>query len=1169
MKRRTVFSTLSCATALASGVFMAQLANAQPLVDCGELVNGQIKPECEQANAGDVVVIPTGRNTEPEGQIRTNSDGFSISLDGDPIDSDPTLEDQIRRTDIALADADIRVTFDGFDPKTRLAVETVGTPRAYAPGDTITLQSELNYPAFIERSEFRVVDRRATGGARLIAVVPVDPNGRASFTVPAGRDVVVVHRVYDARGRFDQTTPLPLFEPDDRGLLDDVEEGADTAAVNNIRVNGGTITVAATNVAQGATLSTLGERVRPDSQGRLVIQRILPPGEYAVDVAVNGPFQNTQLSRDVEIPASEWFTFGVADLTYSLNRVDGETDGRTTARLQFYADGTTANGYNITASIDTTEEEISDIFSRLDEKDPRSVLDRIDPEDSYLTFGDDSTIEDTTPTSGRAYLRIERDGNFVLFGDYQARIAGSQILRNERTLFGAQAYYGSQEATENGDPKLSVELYAAEPDQLVGREVFQGTGGSVYFLRRQDVTPGTETITIQIRDADTNRIIDTQLLIAGEDYDVNYLLGVVTLTRPLTGELNENLIISNPGGDELVNLVVQYEFTPTLSDVDGFSFGGRIESWVTDNVRLGFTALSDNTGTANQTGVGIDVRYEFGDNSFAQLDLAQTNGPGFDQDFSLDGGLTINGSSPDAGDGGALKFEIQADLQDLGYDRSGVIGAYAEHRTEGFSSLDFQVTAATGDETLYGAFARVDKTAEQLGYAVYADIYENDIGGEINEIGFEVSGDLTPRLAFEIGAEYREENTATTDGERFDLAARLEYEVSERLTFSVFGQGTASASGLDDYNLYGVGVETKVTENWTVEAEVYDSTGGTGGRLLANYDRDGNSAYFGYELDRGRALDAGVPQSDNGGTFLAGGRNKVNDSVFVFGETQLDIFDDARTLTNVYGVEYLRSDFLRYDASVDFGQVNDDLDRTALSLGVRYDDEALRASMRLELREDDAAPTSTFDDLSAIFVDANARYKIDDERRLIFDLGFADAASDTTSVLAGQVIDANFGYAFRPIKNERLNILARVRYLEDTFGQTIDGVAGAGDQQRSTVFSVEANYDLSRNWTIGGKLGGRLSETNDGTGWIENDALLAVANARFNLVHKWDVLLEARHLDLTDVGSSETSALGAVYRHVGNNTQIGLGYNFGSFSDDLTDIEQDDQGLFLNIVAKF
>lgn len=1167
MFRNSAFSFFLGATALTSGVIASNPTFAQVLIDCGELVDGETKPGCEQGNAGQVDRDPVAPNTEREVRPVTNSAGFSLSLDGAPIDTDPTFEDRTRKVDLALAEADIQVTFDGFEPKTRLAVETVGAARAYQPGDTVTLQSEMNYPAFVRRGEFRIIDRSATGGPRLVSVVPVDPNGRARLAVPDGRDIVVVHRVYDGRGRFDETTPLPLFEPDDRALTSDAEEGADTAAVRNIRVVGGAVTVSATNVSQGAALRTLGETVRPDPNGRLVIQRILPPGEYAVDVAVTGGSRNTQLRRDIEIPASEWFYHGLADLTYGIDDENG--DPATTGRLQFFADGRTAGGWQITGSIDTTEDDIGDLFRRLDEKDPRSVLERIEPEDTYPTFGDDSTIEDLTPTSGRIYLRVERDGNFGVVGDFQARIEGSSYLRNERTLYGAQGYFASQDSTSRGQPRTEVEIYAASPDQLVGREVFQGTGGSVYFLRRQDISPGTETITIEIRDIDTGRVTDRQLLTRGEDYNIDALLGVVTLTSPLTGTTGDNLILTNPGGDSQVNLIVQYEFSPAGTDVDSMSLGGRAETWVTDRLRFGVTALSEDSGTADQTAQSVDLRFEFGENSFAQLDIAHSDGPGFASDISINGGLTIDQNTVAVGSGEALKFEVQGDLEDLGMSRSGVIGGYFERRTEGFSTLDYQVTATTGDETLYGAFYRVDKTDDALGFSLYADIYDNAVGNDKAEIGAEVSGDITERLSFELAGEYLDESTATTNGNRFDIAARLEYAASEVLTFAVFGQGTVSSDGLDDYNRIGVGVERQISEGWSIGAEISDGTGGTGGRVLATHTREGNSAYFGYELDRGRAIDAGVSQSGNKGRYVAGGRNEVNERTTIFGENTLDFFDDERTLTSAYGVEYRASEYLRYDASVEFGQIDDELERSAFSFGVRYDNEALRASARLEFREDNADPASTFDDFEAIYFDGNATFKIDDERRLIASLSLADADSDTSSLLGGGIVDATLGYAFRPIDNERLNLLARVRYLEDTFGQTIDGVAGVGDQQRSTVFSLEANYDLNRHWTLGGKVGGRMSETNDGTGWIDNDAYLLVGNARYNMVDNWDILLEARHLDLVDAGSQETSALGAVYRHVGDNAKIGVGYNFGSFSDDLTDITRDDQGLFLNIIAKF
>lgn len=84
-----------------------------------------------------------------------------------------------------------------------------------------------------------------------------------------------------------------------------------------------------------------------------------------------------------------------------------------------------------------------------------------------------------------------------------------------------------------------------------------------------------------------------------------------------------------------------------------------------------------------------------------------------------------------------------------------------------------------------------------------------------------------------------------------------------------------------------------------------------------------------------------------------------------------------------------------------------------------------------------------------------------------------------------------------------------------------------------------------------------------------NDAWLGVVNARLNVVHSWDLLAEVRYLDAIDSQTSETGVLAAVYRHFGNNAKVGVGYNFGTFSDDLTDLTFDDQGVFVNIIAKF
>ncbi|MEP1766678.1 MAG: hypothetical protein ABJJ53_08595 [Sulfitobacter sp.] len=1127
----------------------------------------------------DSVNLPVLPNTEPETGPIANDSGFILSLDGDPIDADPQIEDRVRKADIALAQADVKIQLDPVDPEPRLDVEIAGPPQGHRAGDQITLISETNYPAYINRAEMRIIDRGAAGGPRLLTTVPVDPNGRASLILPEGRDVVVVHRVYDAKGRYDETRALGLFEPDDRGQIDDVEEGSQFTAKRSIRVRGAAVTVSATNVAQGAVLETLGERVRPDSEGRLVIERILPKGEHVVDVQILGGGQYVELTRPIDVSAAEWFYVAVADLTYGRyrNGDTGNSYSESKGRFQYYVEGETENGYQITSSLDTGEEELSEVFKRLDEKDPNDIIERIDPNTGYATYGDDSTIVDNTPTSGKFYVRIERDNNYLVWGDVQAQLRGNGLIRNERNVYGAEVHLESEAVTTHGDAKSSFDAYASQPEQAVGRDVFRATGGSVYFLSRQDIEPGTQVLTAQLRDDATGRVIETVSLIEGRDYQINELQGLVTLNDPLSATLDRRLISSTVGGDETITLIAQYEYTPTSSDIDGFSFGARVEHWITDDVRIGASAISDDDGIDTQRSAAVDLRYRFGANSFVQLDYARSEGPGFETTLSNDGGLVFDTAPVVNGDGEAVKVEAQVDLRDIGSARTGVIGGYYEDRTEGFTSLDYQVGNTTGDETLYGLYGVVELEPGKFGYNFYLDGYENDAGDDRLELGAEVATHLTDKLSLAAAVEHLDDTDIVDgiDGNRTDVALKLAYLFTPQVEAYVFGQMTVANNGLNDNNRHGVGVNAALNKGWTVGAEISDGYGGFGAALLATKIREDNSSvYFGYELDPGRALDAGISTGDNGGRYVAGSRRHINEDVSVFGETTYDIFGTSQETIGAYGVTYDRSDYLTYTVSYDLGQLRDstngDIDRQALSFGAQYEDEKLRASGRVELRYDDYEDASV-SDTESYFLIADAEYRISEESRLIFNLDYADTQANGSSFIDGRYVDAVVGFAHRPILNERLNVLATYRYFFDDVGQELDGVSDSGAVQESHVVSIEANYDLNPQWTIAGKVGGRWSESASAAGdtLASNDAWLAVVNARYHLVHNWDLLIEARHLNLVDAGLASSGFLGAAYYHINNNAKIGLGYNFTDFSDDLTDLSYDNEGLFVNLIAKF
>ena len=65
----------------------------------------------------------------------------------------------------------------------------------------------------------------------------------------------------------------------------------------------------------------------------------------------------------------------------------------------------------------------------------------------------------------------------------------------------------------------------------------------------------------------------------------------------------------------------------------------------------------------------------------------------------------------------------------------------------------------------------------------------------------------------------------------------------------------------------------------------------------------------------------------------------------------------------------------------------------------------------------------------------------------------------------------------------------------------------------------------------------------------------------------WESLVEARTLDLPDLDERRSGALVAVYRYLGEHLKVGVGYNFTDFSDDLTDLSYDHQGVFINVIG--
>ncbi len=1155
--------------------------------------------ECTSADCLETVSTSVVETKAPS----SGSLGFSISVDGEHVAGDDNGDENQSVTD--LDKVDIQVKFDGFDVNPILNVSTINPSHAYQAGEEVRFLATSNYPAWITSAEVIIYERGKEHTRNPLAVTPVGIDGIAHWTIPAEKDgqYVYVLRVYDARGRFDETLPLGLTRSASRfakhasaGGENAVSpgNGEDRTAFRNIPVYGGAVTVYGSNVPPGYNVEALNEQIPVDRENAFVVQRILPPGDHTVNINVGANKEGgIAFARDINIPANDWFYVALADLTLGKRFGNGKVIAAdpsqfdkvyTKGRLAFYLKGKIQGRYILTAAADSGEGKISDLFRGIDPKDPRQLLRRIDPDDYYPIYGDDSTSLEDAPTNGRFYIKLERGDSHVMWGNYKTTINSGEFVRSERALYGASAVSRSEQTTTHGERVFEASAYAAQPGTLPQRDVYRGTGGSAYFLSHQDITRASETVTIETRDMVSGIVKSRETLRFGEDYDIDYVQGVIILKQVLNATASGgDLIGDGSTGEYGLFLVTQYEYTPANTDLSGYSYGGRVQAWVNDNVRVGASAISEETGTADQRLYGADVLIRLGNNSFLKGEIAASDGPGFGQANSINGGLTINNTTTTGtANKSARAYHLQAqiDLEDFGSEYKGLLGAYFDKKEAGFSSLDYNIAI---EQVVWGLSADVEIN-DRLRYRLnYEDYWDGDAKTR-KEINAEVEQKLNALWTLTYGVKYTDLVTPagppSQNGIRKDAGVKLTFTPDDDLKLYGFAHKTLYREGAISRNdRYGFGGEIKLSQKVSLSAEVSNGTSGWGGLAALNYNPTADDKYYiGYRLDPDRASfgSTALIGSDLGG-IVVGARRKYSDTLSAYIENNYDMYGARRSLTNTYGVIYTPSALWNYSAGVEYGDVTDplgaNLEKTALSASIAYNDNdktswKIKGEARFEDSSDPAKDRTTW------LASAGMVIKSSDDWRVLANVDAVISQTDQTNILDGDYIEASLGYAYRPVDNDRFNMLAKYTYLYDLPGPDQVTTAGTtlGPAQRSHIFTADASYEINQYLTLGAKYGfriGEVSSTRAASDFTKSSAHLAIARADFHVVKNWDVLVEGRMLDTPQAQTTDYGVLAAVYRQVNDNFKVGIGYNFGRFSDDLSDLTYDDGGIFLNMVGKF
>lgn len=1184
---RTTIAALFGTTALflvaGHGTAQSQTAN----LDTCALVDGTLRADCANGNAGTIVVRDHVPNVENDAVAPLGADGFAISIEPTPTAAADAgdASGTERSVDRALDAAGISVTLDGLDVRPRLAIATDDLKTTTRAGDRVIFRASSNYPAWLSSAEVRIVDR--ADARRVIATVPIAPNGSAGWPIPSdGPDQMLFSlRVYDPQGRYNETRLLPLTRstkalaaPELSDGIVAAAEGEDMTSRSAIPIRGGAVTVSGV-AGDAARVVVMGEEVPVDGDGRYAVQRILPSGAHSLDVQVGA----TRVLRDVEVPGQEWFAVGLADITFG-KRSD-EPDPYSLGRFAGYTKGRTASGYTITASVDTREGELEDVFRDLNEKNPDRILNRIASDDVYPTFGDDSTTFDDAPTSGKFFFRVEKDGSYLTWGDFQPEKGPMDLVRSDRTLYGAKGYYQSPSLTSFGEPRVKATAYAADPDRLAQRDILFGTGGSAYFLSRQDLLAGTETVYVEYRDSVTGHVIDRRRLTYGSDYDINYFQGVIILQKPLAPNGGGTFLSGGATGRYDQALVVQYEYVPTIGNVDGYSFGGRAEGWLGDRLQVGVSGSKDTTGLADNQILGADIRLRKSENTYLQFDYARSEGPGYGFDTSFDGGLDLlnGGNAASAGVRGlsanAYRLEGQADLAELSDGRaSGTLSGYYDRKEAGFVSADFDIPA---DEESIGIAADVNLGPQSRLHFSHDQI--NIAGGKENrETRLVFAHDLNNRVTVEVGASDldRDEPLAYAgyNGARTDLGAKLIWTRDSDMKLWAFGQGTVrSSGGINANNRAGVGAEIAISDRMSLAAEVSAGNLGAATDLSLNWDNGhGRTYHVGYRLDPERTRDLQPLIGDDNGGWVMGSTAQVTDKLSYTTENRIDLKGPNGSLTNAYGVRYSPTDKWSYALDLTYGEDEDPawdvLTRYGIGGSATYTDGDQESyGLKFEYVNESSANNTIGRD--TWLVSGFASYRTSRDWRFLSNVDVLASNSDQSSFRDGRYVEAEFGYAYRPAEDNRLTALLKYSYLYDMPGPdqvNYDGNLN-GPGQKTHVLSADVNYDLTPRWTVGVKYGYRFGTIDDRftSATQTTRADLGIIRFDYSVALKWDAMIEARLFreHVTDV--RERAVLAAVYRSLGDNLKIGAGYQWGDVSDDLKSLDHDSSGIFVNVVGKF
>jgi hypothetical protein len=356
----------------------------------------------------------------------------------------------------------------------------------------------------------------------------------------------------------------------------------------------------------------------------------------------------------------------------------------------------------------------------------------------------------------------------------------------------------------------------------------------------------------------------------------------------------------------------------------------------------------------------------------------------------------------------------------------------------------------------------------------------------------------------------------------------------------------------------------------------------------------GDSTYFGFERQHGngarsyaniRSIDRGI--GDKTLATAIGNSFALTEKSRMYSEREYSSYQGSDTFADILGYEGKAGDHWDYGAKYERRHLQNSstrlLDQAAQNSLARANDfntvganlayasgKKLRARTYWELRRDQDAPK-----MGQIVTRNSLSYQITEDLGFLSYFNYGDTRQYDPDNTPANFVECSTGFAYRPIKLDKLNLLARYTYLKDVGSdQQYTGTQYNGFQfdQSAHILATDVAYDVNRYFGLVEKLAFKHSTVNTSAGdTVAVNTFLAANRINFHVTRKWDLVLEYRILVQSyALDALKQGALVEIDREFYEYVRLGVGYNFTDFSDDLRDTNSfKSHGPFVRMTGKF